>query len=336
MKLYGLGLLIILGLLAGGVAGIISIGCTKNSPPIIHPEGSLVFPTLGQAIQSNDPKTPNECFIAKADPITEDHWSANLIAHGPANETPGNWIIAFSSANPHLEDNNANTNYIEHLLDTLKTLQFGPKAPSAREDVYGLSPPRFALKWKINSKLFELRIGTLVRPNSPNSPNSDEVYAQISNDEGFSQEVVIIRGAALQMLQFLDSFNTLRQQTWAMFSTDDIDEIELFHKKQSILYAQRDGSNWTDRKHHPLKVNIDAFLEGLAHARVASFVDDQALNQKLYKSVQSNPEHQVLLTDRNAHTTRLLLKADLGITSMRPGAVFRLYPETKALFNFGH
>lgn len=265
----------------------------------------------GKMIFAFDPKIVSEFEIAKADPRTGDQWSAKV------KKNNGQWEIVASGR--ELLDRHAQGGYIEHLLDTLQTVTVTDFAGDGPAESFGLVPPRFALRWLGN----ELRIGAPVRDGS-------ESYAQIG------ERVVMVKGAALQMLGVLENFDHLRQITLlAPYAADDFDEVELFRGKTLELYAQREGDSFTDRNHKPVKAKVGELLELLTHARIQTFIDDPAMSQKLSSAVQERPERSIVLKDRHANETRLSLAWQVvqgeeglyGVVSSRPGKVFRVFPE---------
>jgi hypothetical protein len=139
------------------------------------------------------------------------------------------------------------------------------------------------------------------------------------------------------MLEFLEKFDVLRQRVFAGIDADDIDEIEWREGRKSFFYAQRDGAQWSDRRHHALKKpDIGGLLEGITHIRVMRFMDDPASASKTYRLLDTAPARQIVLTDRQGHPIRLNIKRIgnelFGTTSTRPEAVFGLYPESIRFF----
>ncbi|MEK6579562.1 MAG: DUF4340 domain-containing protein, partial [Bdellovibrionota bacterium] len=176
---------------------------------------------------------------------TGDRWSAEL-AHVPSKtkyEDP-TWEILSRSQEGKFLDNQADANLVNHLLDTLKTLQFSSQATLGPLTSFGLDPPRFALRWRTPNHSFELRMGDAVQ-------GSESVfYGQISSESGLIQATpIVLKGSAQKLLGYISNFSKIRRLTLSMLTSDDVDEFLLKRQGKIMLFAQRDGDLWTDKKH---------------------------------------------------------------------------------------
>ncbi|HLE00498.1 MAG TPA: DUF4340 domain-containing protein [Bdellovibrionota bacterium] len=289
-----------------------------------------------------DYKTVTQLVVEKGGNAAKNHpkdhqWSIRL----QKNEN-GNWEFASSPEGTTLLDRRADTVFIDHLLDTISTAQKVTSITTAAPESLGLVPPGFAFRWISKAGEMELRIGNPAGDATQHAEMQGLAFASAPPNP----EVFTIRGSVLKMLAHIGSFETLRQRTWATFPADDVDELELFigpSPRKSRLYAQREGDVWTDRKHKPLKAQVGPFLEWLTTFKVAEFIDEEKLANKLANSPAAY--HEVRVTDRHGKATVFRLK-DLrgkstqpevvGTLSTRPGTVAistRDFERIKAFFS---
>ncbi|MCM2277495.1 MAG: DUF4340 domain-containing protein [Oligoflexia bacterium] len=276
-----------------------------------------------------------ELELAKSNPATGDAWSATAIRQS---FDPPVWEIRSGPGGKQLVDRIANGSFLAHLIDTLTTLQVFEAAPKGPPEGFGLRPPRFAIRLKLEPGITrEIHIG------AP-EPKSGGAWISLANPQS-SPRITLVKGAALQMLGHLSSFDEFRQRTMlAPLAADDIDEVELFLRGKSYFYAQREGDIWTDRRNKPLrgsKADVSIWLERLVHSRAQAFIDDPVLSEKLLGILSSRPRFEALLKDRTGKATRLRVDSArvgsqdsvIAEASSRPGAVFVSYPELPTYFD---
>jgi hypothetical protein len=258
-------------------------------------------------------KNLTEFTIAKNDPTTSDQWTARL---SKINSAP--WEVASAPDGSVLADKMADASYIDHLADTLQTLRATAKAPNGPLSSFGLHPPRFALRWTASGKSHELLLGDSV-------PHKGGHYAWIGS-QSTSGHVLIVQGAALQMLGYLTSFDALRLRKLLPFSADDVDELELYKGSRLFQYAQRQGDEWTDRKGQKLKAPVGEFLENLTHLRIRHFSD--AIENS---APRAKPLFRLVFKDRHGKATVLNIYTRGGgvfaAVSSRPKSTFEVFSE---------
>ncbi len=284
-----------------------SAACTHSESP-----NSAEF-RAGQVPFQFETKKVTSIEIAKADRKTGDSWTAKF-----QRNNDGEWEVASGPGGSNLLDRKAHSTLIDHLLDTLKTLRVTAPAPKGPPESFELSPPHFAIRWSGN----EMRLGA-------------------GKFVAIGPSIYEMEGAALKMIELIESFQTLRQQTWlSPLTSDDVDEIELYRGKKKYFYAQRDGSVWTDQKHKPVRQDVAFFLDQLTHTRIEEFVDTPQLSARLVQSIRKAPTQHIIFKDRNGRTTEADLKWEVvdaseklyGTTSSRPGSAFRIFPEAIRFF----
>jgi hypothetical protein len=294
-----------------------SAACTKTSTSPQFTKGQVPF-----AAGLFDLNSITRLEIAKADPATGDAWAAQVQRVATPEGADPQWEITSAPGELNLIDRKAQSGFITHLLDTLKTLRISGPAPRGSLESFGLQPPRFALRWGTH----EVRFGK-------------DRYALIEDS------VYEIEGATLKMLEYLPAFQSLRDQIWlSPLTADDVDEIEIYTRKNKgqkpVFYAQRDGSVWTDQQHKPVKQDISSFLQQIAHVRIQEFVDDSETTRKLQNSIQARPLLRVIFRGRNNLETQASInwevlngtKALYGTSSARPNAAFRIFSEALRFF----
>jgi hypothetical protein len=249
--------------------------------------------------------------IIKSDPASGDQWAAELRQVGPEKT---DWEIA--SAPLQIVDRRANGNFILHLLDTFRTLGVDTQAPKGPLGSFGLEPPRFAFRWQS----FDLRLGNPL----PHGMS----YAQFHP----APEVYAVKGAALQMSDHIVNFESLRLQTFATFTTDDIEEIEI-ERGAARFYAQRNGDVWADAKNKPHKRNVPQLIENLTHWRIQDFLDREKDLLAAQKLIAAGPAVVIRIKDLQGKPTALKIVSDpktkqtFGEISTRNGSVFKLFPQ---------
>ncbi len=290
-------------------------------------------------IFSLTPTHVRELAIEKNDAVSGDRWSIALRSNARG------WEISSAGSRPII-DRVADQSFILHFLDTLNTLVYAEPAPQGPASSYGLEPPQFALRTTITpdtgsggpDRVLDLLIGTAAR-----GTDSQEPSTRFARVPPFSQTMVV-HGAAIQMLEMMTSFDSLRKRTVLSFSSDDVDELTLVQAGKEKLYAQRDGDTWTDRKHRKSKSSIREKLDSLTHLRIREFIDDADRAKKFVADTAASPLFEVTFGGRaipnsdpaDAKVIVLRISSlgpDLVATvSNRPGAAFLLFPESLRLF----
>lgn len=321
------------------LVGLMAVSsCTRQLP---YPIGTLKetplpsspFQLLSAHLPSNpllpgtppfsfDPKQVTELTIVKSDPTSDDHWIA--VFKPALDQEEDHWEIASSPPEQPILDRRANGTFLLHLLNAIQSIRILHPAPHGALDSFGLNPPQYAIRWKTPEQDLEFQLGSELKDHSGS-------YFTMDRDQIF-----IATGAAFKMLHLIDSFPYLRQKKWSALSIDDIEQVELRYFGRSIFYAQRDGTVWTDQKHHPIRRNTEFFLTQLTTTHVRSFVDNPTQTERLKKSIQIQPFYEAITTDRFGRSTRFQIKLQdgivYGLTSSRPSGVFQIDPRIYELF----
>lgn len=249
------------------ILGVLSFlgGCTQR-----HSAASPTPPSFKFELEK-----VTELLLSKSDPSTGDHWAARF-----EKLAPGAWTIASGPAGMPLGDRVANSAFIEHVLDTVRTAKSQQATLSGPLESFGLTEPRFRLQWKAPEE-YDFRLGSPALTSDPT--NGDPIAGSYTSADG--KTVWITTGAVLEMLSRISTFDTLRQNQLLVLppseTTDDIDLI-LIQNPKPIYYAERAGNGWVDAKKHP--VEAEDFLVKLAHLRILHFVDDAAESTKILKA----------------------------------------------------
>lgn len=282
---------------------------------------------VGKAMYAFDPARVTDLMISKNDASNGEHWTVQLQKNESSQEENLQWQILSAPGGKELSDRFADSGFIRHLLDTLTTLSPAEMAPKGPLASFGLTRPHYALQWRSEGKLHELRIG-LPAPKGG-------YYAQAHIPSQSDLPVVAVRGAALEMLRRIETFEAIRRRTLVTFKADDVDEFELRKGSKLMFYAQRQGVDWVDRKHRPLGEKTAAQLEAMVHLRVQAFMDEPE-PERAPAFPEKNPLYQVTFRDRKGMPTDLRVaqvkNRVLAQLSSRPGAVFELFPESLKIF----
>lgn len=265
-----------------------------------------------------DYKSVTDVTVSVHLPETDVNFTTDLKYTGPEES---DWQIQSSQ----LVDRHADGFYIRHLMDTVHSMHIVSDAPFENSQLsdLGLSPPRYAIRWNdSNSKPIEVRIGKKLK-------DENQAYAFMPG----KSKPVIVGGAVIKMLDYLKTFENLRQKTFVRFSADDIDEIEIYkrqdQKRKQIFNAERYSKVWK-------KKQLDKHLESFAHARVQFYIDDVAWTSDLEKQIQKQPLAEMIVKNRQGHpiSIKIAKKNDqiFGMTSDRPHAAFLLHNEITRYF----
>lgn len=243
-----------------------------------------------------------ELSLVKSDAEQGDQWQAKLRKEG------AQWNI---SSDHQILDSLADDTFLFHLIDSMKSIQLTSLAPQGTLESFALDPPRFGVQWKTGSKAYEFWVGSSLRDGTGYYFTIDKTHVFVAN------------GPALHILDLIKSFQSLRKKTWTNLTIDDVDEITLKQRRKAVLYAQREGNHWTDRKHHVIKKDIDSFLNHALGAQSERMIDDPKQAASLRKLIHSSLLYEIHLSDRFGKTTSLFLSLQngilFGINSSRPG-----------------
>ncbi len=239
--------------------------------------------------------------VAKNDPNGATPWMASL------RRVRDHWTIESTTATPVLLDHPANDTLIEHLLDTLATvsvLRPGPQGPLA---AFGLETPRFALRWttEAGGPMQEFQVGAA-------SKDGGEVFLTMDH-----HTVWVATGSFFNILDQIDSWQSLRSPSWVSESPDDVDEVEVHGlnghgRGGSTVYAQRDGDRWNDAKHHPVRFPVDSVLQKLMTTHWKEIIDEPVRAKQLGAWTQDHPDYEVTLRGRMHAPIVLDLKLQHG------------------------
>lgn len=264
-----------------------------------------------------DPAQVSELVLAKDDPESGDRWMVSL------EQGEGEWNIRSEVNLPPFLDRKANNSFLFHLLDSVRRIRLEECPLQGTLESFGLDPPRFAIRWKANlpggDRVFELRTGV-------QAGNSSKVYVTLDGSN-----VLVGSGSAFRILNLIDSIHTLRNKNWSSIEADDVDEIEFRRKGRSLFYAQRDGNEWTDRRHRPVRKDTETLLSRITDAQAEGLIDNPQKATLLKNWIQNHSVFEVVLTDRGGQSVKLKLmqkeRKVYGVNSERPSAVFELHPK---------
>ncbi len=263
--------------------------------------------------------------LSKDDSGSGDAWIARLEKKG------AEWRLRAGPHGETLTDDRADGRWIEHFLDTLRTLQSDGTAPPSTRASYGLDRPLFRIQWTSAGREQEIRIGAEDGPGGT-------VFAQVGSKS--DAPVILIRGASVRMLGQLDRFEKIRERRLLTFELDDVDEIFVDWGKGK-RYFQRQGEFWADPKNVRFRgVQLEQVifvLDSIAHLQVTRFPD---LGELSLSSIRAAPIRSGKVSDARIQMrfrTRQGQEYQLGLIqtgrelsaelSTRPGNRFGIHPE---------
>jgi len=295
-------------------------GCTREKP------------TPGKIPFSFDVAPVTSLLLSKNHPETGDRWDARFERKNQL------WEVVTGPDGVTLTDHMADSGFLDHLLDTFRTLRTAAPAPNGPLASFGLQPPHFAVKWSqpetrtTSAKEWKLLVGNFAAVPVEGDRQDRGAYTLV-NDESPS----IVIGAALRMLEMIESFDVVRQRRFHPFNPDDIQQVSLTLGKRPSLVALRQGDAWGNAKGRPIRQPVTEFLTQLSHTRVQAFINDAEKTAELRSRVEKHPEaiHAIFTDIHDEKSDIWIRKVDqkwLGITTQRPLAVFVLHDKTAALF----
>jgi hypothetical protein len=290
-------LFIIVGIL------IIFSGCSSDSRPnkthqILKLDSNPIQFQIDQV---------EELTLSKFDPVTGDQWLAVF------KKTGQQWKISSPPSNQTVSDPYADETFINHLIDTFRSLRITENAPKGSLASFQLSPPRFGIQLKTKENFFEFKIGAKI-------DQHPESYLILGDSD-----VYIASGSTLRMLDLIQDFSALRKKTWTTLIPDDVDQIELKRNHKVFFYAQREGSLWTSRTHQKLKSDLNSLIQKATRTPTIGFIDHEDTANKIRNVIAKKPLLEIVLYPRKGPSTLLQLgkyqNAIYGLNSARPQAV---------------
>ncbi len=278
---------------------LITTACTSKPPAEIPSPGPSPL-RVGRGFLNFDDREVVEFEIARGPGAggasAVSGWSARLSSTRPLHATARvknnlSWSIESFSDGNTLLDRRAHSERINHLLDTLHTLNVvaipecyapGNCTPLAR---FGLDPPSFALRWRTSDgKSHELDIG------AQSDPKDGGAYVRVPK---IGDRVFSAQGAALAMLANLTEPQWIRERRFIPVDPDSVEEIS----GPKGFYVQRDGVRWADKKHKPIGRDLDLILDRALHQQIQGFVDDPVEATRLRKKLLGDPRTLHLTLD---------------------------------------
>ncbi|MGK5086575.1 DUF4340 domain-containing protein [Bdellovibrionota bacterium FG-2] len=307
-------------------------GCPEKTPSSSEAVSQSLARKPGGFFFKFDYKTVTRVSIAKNDPNSGDRFSTQ-IERSPT----GSELSAWKIVSQELTDRLAYSNFIEHLLDTLSTLQIEDIAPQGPLESYGLNPPRFAIRFSAENR------------DKPGSQTEFEIHFGSGEENVFAYDpqepkrVFRVRGAGVSMLGHLRGFEALRRRTLLTFEGDDVDEIEFWNGAKKTLHIERHGDLWKEmnpkvRKLDP-NTDVQAYLEKITHFQIQRFPDDPAWEKTAFEALQKKPLLRIVFKDRKNAATELRIRPHLeskvltASLSSREGAVFIVPQELSREFS---
>jgi hypothetical protein len=210
--------------------------------------------TGGHSALQFDPDSATSFLFSTNNPATGNRWTTRIVRDSGAKPAESakpedGWRIALAPEGQTLGDDRANGNWILHLLETVSTAQFTEVPFSGTLESFGLTQPRVQLRWSVatsaGEQAYELRIGA---PAQDLDGTVEGFSAQITESPNETPEIArtvyVVKGAILQMLEMVSSFNSLRLPTLTTFTADSVDALEISTDERVLLKARRADDAW--------------------------------------------------------------------------------------------
>lgn len=268
-----------------------------------------------------NPSKISQLTLTRLRPQSGGTWSAELQKIGK------NWEILSQSPNQILLDRFADETFIFHLVDSFTSIKRVSSAPLAPLESFELAPPHWIVQWKSSqgNQSFQFQLGAQL--------NQTHGYYWITD----GNQIWVAQGSTFKLLERIQSFEDLRKRTWTHLLPDSVDEIELKNQGKPFFYAQREGDQWTDKNHRPVKPDIELILQSTLLANCESFVDETEKAQKLHALLEKKSLLEIRLSGRKFRTHFLRMKPDQktlwGTNTSRFNTVFQLNPRILQIFN---
>ena len=246
----------------------------KSSPNLTYAPGD-------QPLKDLDLEKVMTFDLSRNAPLLNQNWLLHF------SKQKQDWVITSSMGIPEIKDNAANPHLIHHLLDALTSTRIEGRAPNGPLGAFQLDPPTYALKITTDQQTYEIRLGD----QNPNQPQT--IFALITDPKPW-----VISTPAIQILKSLTSWESLRRQTIAFETPDDIDEMKIIQNKKTVFYTQRDGDEWSDEAHRPAHASVDQILKQLLSSSNAHPVEDPSQLSNIQSELKSHTQHvhQILLS----------------------------------------
>lgn len=282
--------------------------CTKSTSSL-----DLPAPTTGRAFYAFARDDVRFLELMRRYP-GEDPWRVVL------KRDDSGWKI--ESAPAPVLDRLADGTFVDHWLDTLRTLTPFERAREGAAKSFGLDPPRAVLKFGASSGPgLTLEIG--------DESQTGIRFARFAPETA----VMLTEGAAIQMLGMIQDWQSLRKRTWLTGSLDDVDVI-----RSGKRAYERQGLAWKAAAGRSSAADLPARLENLFHQRIKRFVDTTEETARLDERARGSKPIEITLLDRRDRPQTLqILAADDGIygrNSTRPGTWAELHPEILQTLSF--
>ena len=270
--------------------------------------------TGGHSALQFDPASVNSLLFSANNPATGNRWTTRMVRESGAGGSGDVWRFALPPEGKTLGDDRAGGAWIVHMLETVRTAQFSEVPFTGDLESFGLTSPRVMLRWTTNAdageQAYELRIGN---PAKDLDGTSEGFNCQV----GQLPTVYVIKGALLQMLERVYTFDSLRLQTLATFSAEDVDEFEIRTDSKPTLKAHKTQDDWKALPiaRHPVHADsatLGAFVEQFCHLRIERFVDDPKERAELAAGLQKQSLYELDFRGPQGRQTHLSLGAAAG------------------------
>jgi hypothetical protein len=285
--------------------GIVLAGCIPSPIPLKLPFAPF----------SVSPQAIVELTVIHHDPKLGGTGSVSLKRSDPHQP----WELVSLSTSPILLDRQANDISINHLLDTLSSIQLLKPGPSGPLSSMDLDRPRLAVRWSTQTDT-----QTLYLSSSLPEDHAEGSRVILSLDQ---KTTWIASGTFFSLVNQIQSWQAFRNPSWTSENADDVEEIWVKKHSAARFYAQRDGDHWADSHHHKIPP-LDPTLTPLLTHPWKGVVDEPQQAQALAQWIHQAPDWTVEIKGRMKTPLQLDLRTKnsvlYGVNQARLPAVFIL------------
>lgn len=193
-----------------------------------------------------------------------------------------------------LLDNEANSGFIKHWLETLKTFTPREYVITTELSRVGLKPPEHEFKFFTPTYVMQFALGERTKIQGTSGLAGRMASFDLDRDQ--QPTVLKIEGAFLRMLDLVEDWQKLRRAKAFSRDLDDVDEFTIsdMDGKQTL---ERNGTQWEKAGFRPLPE--EPALEMLKHLfnqQITAYIDDESHQQEIRKACERQFQNEISLT----------------------------------------
>lgn len=221
------------------------------------------------------------------------------------------------------KDRVAHQAYLNHLVETLRTLKVVSATGSGTDARFGFDPPRWHIEWSLLGEKQSLALGVV-------DSVTEGVFARIR--KGDDAWTVILKGALIPLLSYAPKLKDWREPHVLPLVAARIDAVDRVFPKPEEHWT-REGSaespRWRKRSTGKIDSTFGAQLERVLHLRFERIDDASDPTSPPEHSPKPLAELRFRTSPEHWETLKLVSNKPLILqSSLRPKARFQLYSQS--------